>query len=90
MGRTVAREASRLVAVTRQKPHPVRCPHCAATFELFEAAWCACPARPRSKVCRACGLCLCGRPEYRDPHLWATAPPAFVKEGFDWLFVAYL
>lgn len=84
-------EPGRLVSVVRvRKPHPVRCPHCEGTFELFAADWCACPRGPRSKVCAGCARCACSRPEYRDPRLWAVAPPAFVREGFDRLFVAYV
>jgi hypothetical protein len=85
------REPNRLVSVRpARRPHPVRCPHCTTTFDLFEAAWCGCATAPRSKVCRACSQCACDRPGYHDPRLWAVAPPAFEREGFERLFVAYV
>lgn len=70
--------------------HPVRCPHCGHGFELFSARWCDCAERQRSKRCEACERCACSSPDYRDPRLWARAPPAFVREGFERLFVAYV
>lgn len=86
------RERARLVPVVRgvKARHDVRCPGCAARFELFGARWCACEGGHRSKVCGGCGQCACVQPSYRDPRMWAKAPPLFVREGFEKLFVAYL
>lgn len=68
--------------------HPVRCPACTRSFELFSSEWCS-HAEP-SKRCPHCERCACGLPGYEDPRLFAAAPPAFERRGFRRLFVAYL
>lgn len=87
----LTRESPRLVAVIPSTTHHmVRCPSCRGRFELFGAAWCQCANAPQSKLCGACGECACAAPGYRNPRLWAQAPPLFNRQGFDRLFVAYL
>lgn len=70
--------------------HIVRCPSCTGRFELFGANWCGCDGADRSKVCPRCGVCACNSPGYRNPRLWARAPPVFRSHGFERLFIAYL
>jgi hypothetical protein len=72
------------------RAHPVRCIHCGGGFDLFAAPWCSHPAKTRSKRCPSCGRCVCAHPAYGDARLWADAPGAFRRHGFNRLFVFYL
>jgi len=70
--------------------HIVRCPYCAAEFDLFAARWCAHQGGDASKVCPHCTRCLCEHPAYEEPHFWKEAPEAFRRRGFQRLFLFYL
>lgn len=83
-------ERPRLISVFPRHAHVVSCPHCTSRFELFAADWCGCDGAPRSKVCPSCERCACDHPGYENPRLWMPASPAFVREGFERLFIAYL
>lgn len=72
------------------RAHYVRCPYCAARFELFAARWCRHGSPQPSKICPECQRCLCDDPAYRQPHFWAQSPPAFERQGFRRLFLYYL
>ncbi len=71
------------------EPHPVRCPYCAGSFDLFGAAWCRHQREP-SKVCPLCGRCLCEHPSYQEPRFWKDAPLGFRRRGFQRLFLLYI
>lgn len=73
------------------RTHPVCCPYCRRTFDLFAAQWCTHLAGGQpSKRCPQCDRCLCEHPAYEEPHFWTEAPPAFRRRGFDRLFAFYL
>ena len=70
--------------------HIVSCPYCVNRFDLFAAAWCADDVQEPSKLCPACGRCLCRHPQYGEPHFWKDAPSIFRRHGFRRLFLLYL
>ena len=69
--------------------HPVLCPYCATSFDLFAARWCVHDGEP-SKLCPGCQRCVCDHPAYREPDFWKPAPRAFQDRGFQRLFLFYL
>jgi len=70
--------------------HLVRCPYCAAEFDVFAATWCAHQEIEASKLCPDCQRCLCEHPAYEEPLFWKDAPEAFRQRGFQRLFLFYL
>lgn len=88
------RPPEKLVPVSGTAPaiatHVVRCPLCAADFDLLSARWCGCVGVHPSKICPGCERCLCRHPGYERPALWRPAPPALRARGFERLFILYL
>src|SRR5262249_43177644 len=75
---------------TDTERHMVRCPYCAAEFDLFAATWCPHQTAEASKLCPDCSRCLCEHPAYEEPLFWKDAPEAFRQRGFQRLFLFYL
>jgi hypothetical protein len=86
----VPQSGSQAASSAPRDAHHVRCPSCAALFDLFAARWCDHADLRPSKVCPCCGRCVCADVDYRDPRCWREAPPAFQRYGIRDLFVRYL
>jgi hypothetical protein len=79
-----------VVSQAADASHPVRCPRCAAPFDLLAAPWCGCTRGHPSKICPSCERCLCDHPDYDRPALWRDPPAALRTRGFEKLFIHYL
>ena len=91
MGRAIEVEEPVAAETFKVIRHDVSCTYCGETFDLFSASWCSHKGGYRpSKRCSSCARCLCEHPSFRNPRLWADAPPVFRHRGFPQLFVLYL
>lgn len=56
----------------------IQCWSCLASFEAFNAGWCA--HIPPSKICPYCLRCSCNAPESYKEEIWKNAPKELVEE----------